>query len=539
MVSAPPDVILNLNSKMNEAQKGLFGISCFGNFLDLNELHLQHQLIHKMLLMEVKQPKKDEMWFKISGKLIRFSIEEFCVITGLKCIGCDDLSKMKSGRAFLRQKYFSHLKCIYRKDVEDVFMSMPVNSADEDVVKIGMLYLITSFLFTTPYKKLVTEATFSLIESEDIETYAWGKELFKNTFSYLKIAMTKRTYDETMKKEIFTYRLYGFPLAFQTWIYESLPCMDGKICKRLDYNWPRILNWTNSATRVTVAELETLDLPDLEIRGIEPDEEERCASYLTGLYQINRAAPDIEDVDDDDFVDPSVRLKKSLKTDQLRACNESKNAKNSTSSMKEDEPRRYNEKLNKMLSDIRLRHDQIISQQVDLKFEVRAIQRFVDEMIGGFLEELKAKLDGMCSTEVNHGQIVVYNSLNTGIGNGIGEQQNISDLLDDNFYTDDVMEQVEEIIKSAEKLKHSDEIESEGSDVFIDEVATEIPVKRQRKPGILTKSPYLHGRQPIRESTSSFRFEACAFDIGLGQPLIEDVRSFDEWFHDGYRPDNM
>ncbi|KAL2516999.1 DUF1985 domain-containing protein [Abeliophyllum distichum] len=102
MVSVPPDVILNLNSKMNEAQKGLVGISCFGNFLDLNELHLQHQLIHKMLLMEVKQPKKDEMWFKISGKLIRFSMEEFCVITGLKCIGCDDLSKMKSGRAFLR-----------------------------------------------------------------------------------------------------------------------------------------------------------------------------------------------------------------------------------------------------------------------------------------------------------------------------------------------------------------------------------------------------------------------------------------------------
>ncbi|KAL2466405.1 DUF1985 domain-containing protein [Abeliophyllum distichum] len=100
---------------------------------------------------------------------------------------------------------------------------MPANSADEDVVKIGMLYLITSFLFTTPYKKQVTDATFNLIESEDIETYVWQKELFKNTFSYLKITMTKRTYDETTKKEIFTYRLYGFPLVFQTWIYESLP----------------------------------------------------------------------------------------------------------------------------------------------------------------------------------------------------------------------------------------------------------------------------------------------------------------------------
>ncbi|KAL2533777.1 Uncharacterized protein Adt_07128 [Abeliophyllum distichum] len=205
------------------------------------------------------------MWFKISGKLLRFSVEEFCVSTGLKCIGCDDLSKMKSGRPVLQQRYFSHLKCIYRQDMEDVFKSMPANSTDGDVVKIGMLYLITSFLFTTPYKKQVTDATFSLIESEDLETYVWGKELFKNTFNYLKIATTKRTYDETTKKDIFTYRLYRFPLAFQIWIYESLPSIDGKIYKRLEYTWPRILNWTNYATRVIVGQLERLnfDLADV------------------------------------------------------------------------------------------------------------------------------------------------------------------------------------------------------------------------------------------------------------------------------------
>ncbi|KAL2512982.1 Uncharacterized protein Adt_18582 [Abeliophyllum distichum] len=354
-----------------------------------------------MLLMEVKQPKKDEMWFKISGKLLRFSVEEFCVITGLKCIGYDDLSKMKSGHPVLRQRYFSHVKCIYRQDVEDVFKSMPMNSADGDVVKIGMLYLITSFLFTTPYKKQVTDATFSLIESEDLETYAWGKELFKNTFSYLKIATTKRTYDETTKKDIFTYRLYGFPLAFQIWIYESLPSIDEKICKRLEHTWPRILNWTNFATCVTAGQLERInfDLADMEIRRIEPDEEERGAPYLAGIFWSNRAGPNLVDVDDDDFVDPPVRLRKSLKTDPLWSCNELKNAVHSTFKLKEDEPKCYNEKLNKIMSDIRLRQDQIISQQIDLKYEIRAIQRFVDDKINGFLGELRAKFDGQSFAE--------------------------------------------------------------------------------------------------------------------------------------------
>ncbi|KAL2486438.1 hypothetical protein Adt_31194 [Abeliophyllum distichum] len=154
----------------------------------------------------------------------------------------------------------------------------------------------------------------------------------------------------------------------------------------------------------------------LEIRGIEPNEEERRASYFSGLFQINRAAPNIEDVDDNDFVDPPIRLRKTLNPDPFRACNESKNAKNFTSKLKEDERNCYNEKLNKIMSDIRLRQDQIMSQQIDLKYEVRTIRRFVDDKIAGFLEELKAKLDGKCSFDVTPGQIVLYKSLNTGIG---------------------------------------------------------------------------------------------------------------------------
>ncbi|KAL2558931.1 hypothetical protein Fot_03670 [Forsythia ovata] len=45
--------------------------------------------------MEVTQPKQDEMWFNIYGKLLRFSIKEFCNVTGLKCVSCADLSKLR------------------------------------------------------------------------------------------------------------------------------------------------------------------------------------------------------------------------------------------------------------------------------------------------------------------------------------------------------------------------------------------------------------------------------------------------------------
>ncbi|KAL2546931.1 hypothetical protein Fot_16164 [Forsythia ovata] len=124
-----------------------------------------------------------------------------------------------------------------------------------------------------------------------------------------------------------------------------------------------------------------------------------------------------------------------------------------------DERTCHEEKLYKIMSDIRLRQDQIISQQNDLKREVRAIQGYVDDKISSFLEELKAKFDGEMRSEANPGQMVIYKSLKTGASSGLGDQQNFSDLLDDKFFTEDVMEQVEEIIKSAEKSKTPDTIE--------------------------------------------------------------------------------
>ncbi|KAL2509925.1 Uncharacterized protein Fot_33572 [Forsythia ovata] len=110
-----------------------------------------------------------------------------------------------------------------------------------------------------------------------------------------------------------------------------------------------------------------------------------------------------------------------------------------------DERNYSNEKLNKIMNDIRLRQDQIIAQQVDLKYEVRAIRRSVDDKIAVFLEELKVKLDGKCSSNVPPGQIVVYKSVNTVFGAGICDQQNTSDPLDDKFYTEDVMEQADRV----------------------------------------------------------------------------------------------
>ncbi|KAL2549233.1 hypothetical protein Fot_10763 [Forsythia ovata] len=74
-----------------------------------------------------------------------------------------------------------------------------------------------------------------------------------------------------------------------------------------------------------------------------------------------------------------------------------------------DELKGYGEKLNKIMMDIRLRQDQIISHQIDLKYELRAMQRIVDEKINGFVDELRVKLSGKSSSHVSSSPIVIYN----------------------------------------------------------------------------------------------------------------------------------
>ncbi|KAF4396707.1 hypothetical protein G4B88_029021 [Cannabis sativa] len=57
------------------------------------DLKLQALLVHHIMLREVYSMSEDvDFWFKINGTMVRFSIEEFSLITELKCHGNDDKS---------------------------------------------------------------------------------------------------------------------------------------------------------------------------------------------------------------------------------------------------------------------------------------------------------------------------------------------------------------------------------------------------------------------------------------------------------------
>ncbi|KAL2512344.1 DUF1985 domain-containing protein [Abeliophyllum distichum] len=102
-------------------------------------------------------------------------------------------------------------------------------------------------MFTTTYKRSVEDFLMVLADSDEMNSYVWEKELFKITISSLKSGLrNKSMIAEGDGKPYMAYRISGFVTAFQVWIYETLPMLDGKICTQIGSRCPHIANLTSN-----------------------------------------------------------------------------------------------------------------------------------------------------------------------------------------------------------------------------------------------------------------------------------------------------
>ncbi|KAL2512968.1 DUF1985 domain-containing protein [Abeliophyllum distichum] len=135
----------------------------------------------------------------------------------------------------------------FQQSVENVFKEFPSDTIDKDMVDVGIIYLISSFLFITSYHKCVDDSIFGLDESGEMESFPWGKELYNLILMSLKGAFSKRIMKLDTSKKKLEYRLNGFLLAFQVWIYETIPTIAAKkLCVKYKQSLPRILSWSSN-----------------------------------------------------------------------------------------------------------------------------------------------------------------------------------------------------------------------------------------------------------------------------------------------------
>ncbi|EXB52722.1 hypothetical protein L484_022499 [Morus notabilis] len=208
----------------------------------------QRQLMHEVLFHVVHQTNPDELWFKFGESFVKFSIEEFAMITRLKCVGdCNLVSYLDSSASTLLEKYFEgYSKGLVRRDaIKNCFKTYPFES-DEEAVKMGLLYFISSFLLAKKKNVCVSVDYITILDSPRFADFPWGKVAFGMRLDSFKCCLEilykreDKVVARTTRDKV-AYKIGGLAFAFQVWIYECIPRVAGfcALRKSIDEPIPR------------------------------------------------------------------------------------------------------------------------------------------------------------------------------------------------------------------------------------------------------------------------------------------------------------
>lgn len=207
--------IENIKKKLTEPQLEMFRKSCFGHFLLLPELRFSAQIVHQLLLRQCETKKDNEIWILLKSKGLRFSKEEFALITGLSF---GPITKCDKKSLRIRDTYFKGENKVRNDELEKVFLSLGEEKKkkknkknkkkgfeDEEVIKLALLYFLEHVLFGKEGKNLIDMEWVALVDNlEAFNKYPWGggfvmrghylvcKELWRTGYPNTKIKRKQR-----------------------------------------------------------------------------------------------------------------------------------------------------------------------------------------------------------------------------------------------------------------------------------------------------------------------------------------------------------
>lgn len=218
-------------------------------------------IIHEMLLRK-SGSNKNGIQFLVNKTELNFGIREFALITGLH-FGKFPV-KTEMGVTSLLKKYFKSRKQVKIGEVESCLVSC---ANKEDVWKLGLVCLVSQYLFAYEPKRNVDMKLFDMVEDPDFFLqYPWGKICFRITLKGINKNMPhyrqmyirkKKKYDEyrggrRRSGKVYPpdaqYTVYGFALAFQVWTYEVITSFVPSFAERLKLEepGPRIMLYTSN-----------------------------------------------------------------------------------------------------------------------------------------------------------------------------------------------------------------------------------------------------------------------------------------------------
>ncbi|KAF3436835.1 hypothetical protein FNV43_RR19588 [Rhamnella rubrinervis] len=150
-------------------------------------------------------------------------------------------------------KYFNALNCqpkrvrvTSKSSISKVFNGLRSKDLEEedDMVKLCLLYFLECGILGKKSQSTIKLDHFSLVEDlEYFNQYPWGLDSYNATMVSFHKVLSLRNGELNPSK---TYSLYGFPLAFQVWGYETIPLLGQLYARKMDDAFSRICNWESS-----------------------------------------------------------------------------------------------------------------------------------------------------------------------------------------------------------------------------------------------------------------------------------------------------
>ncbi|GMN60031.1 hypothetical protein TIFTF001_029125 [Ficus carica] len=189
----------------------------------------------------------DALWFEVGEDLGRFSINEFCLITGMKCVGSTHLPLVESR---LITRYFSTVRGVSREHLE-LHLSNAANlDNDDDAVKLSLLYLTFSIPLSNANSVKIDPKFFALADNiAEFNDFPWGVLSWEATRTAICNSIENRVASKRIplkKNDKVHYSVAGFPHALLVWAYETLPTIATKFSSKYEHAIPRMLSWTTA-----------------------------------------------------------------------------------------------------------------------------------------------------------------------------------------------------------------------------------------------------------------------------------------------------
>ncbi|KAH9671507.1 hypothetical protein KPL70_017399 [Citrus sinensis] len=257
------NVMEAIKRKLTRQQLRLFKKDIFCQFAKMDAYVFSGAIVHNALLRQVAHDKHDEdqMWFELCGQLARLSIDEWCLVTGLKYGVYDIHRKAKVGvQHRLRDLYFDGDLGATLKEFDARFEALNFNDVDDvDALKIALYYFADRVLNgrkdeRKPNSKL-------LYEVDDLEYFRslpWGRSSWQTVYDSLDTALNQKSelFQDFSLKEV-KYNIYGFSPGMQAWLFEVCEgFVNEKWAIKTKKKTPRILKWEGvSSTRICFTEV--------------------------------------------------------------------------------------------------------------------------------------------------------------------------------------------------------------------------------------------------------------------------------------------